>query len=263
MLPPSNICGGSTAIMSNGKELDGRVAIVTGAARNIGRAIALELAAAGAAVVINARTSGAEAQALAREIAAGGGRALAFVADVTDEAAVGRMAAETVARFGRIDILVNNAAVRREQPLADMTLAQWREILAIILDGAFICAKACLPQLAANGAGAIVNIGGLTAHLGAGRRAHVVAAKAGLVGLTRALAHDLAADNVTVNCVSPGRIATACRGPEPNAHRVSALSGERGTPGDIAATVRFLCGPRARYITGQTIHVNGGAYLSS
>jgi 3-oxoacyl-[acyl-carrier protein] reductase len=249
--------------MSNSKELDGRVAIVTGAARNIGRAIARDLAAAGAAVVINARTSAAEAEGVAGEIEAAGGRAFACVADVTDEAAVGRMAAETAARFGRIDILVNNAAVRREQPLAEMTLAAWREILAIILDGAFICAKACLPQLAASGAGAIVNIGGLTAHLGANRRAHVVTAKAGLVGMTRALAHELAAQNVTVNCVSPGRIATARRGPEPNAHRVPSLTGSSGAPDDIAATVRFLCGPRARYVTGQTIHVNGGAYLSS
>jgi 3-oxoacyl-[acyl-carrier protein] reductase len=212
-------------VMTSGKELGGRVAIVTGAARNIGRAIALDLAAAGAAVVVNARAGGAEAEAVAREIEAAGGCALAFVADVTDEKAVGRMAAAAVESFGRIDILVNNAAVRREQPLEEMTLGAWREILGVILDGAFICAKACLPQLAASGAGAIVNIGGLTAHLGAGRRAHVVTAKAGLVGLTRALAHDLAADNVTVNCVSPGRIATARRGPEPNAHRVSSLTG--------------------------------------
>jgi len=245
--------------MANGKELDGRVAIVTGAARNIGRAIAVDLAAAGAAVVVNARTSDAEAQAVAREIEAAGGRALAVIADVTDEAAVGSMAAAAVARFGRIDILVNNAAVRREQAFAEMSLGAWREILTIILDGAFICAKACLPQLAASGTGAIVNIGGLTAHLGANRRAHVVAAKSGLVGLT----HELAAQNVTVNCVSPGRIATARRGPEPNAHRVPSLTGTAGAPDDIAATVRFLAGPRARYITGQTIHVNGGAYLSS
>jgi 3-oxoacyl-[acyl-carrier protein] reductase len=249
--------------MANGKELDGRVAIVTGAARNIGWAIALDLAAAGAAVVVNARTSEAEAQAVAREIEAACGRALAVIADVTDEAAVGSMAAAAVARFGRIDILVNNAAVRREQAFAEMSLGAWREILTIILDGAFICAKACLPQLAASGTGAIVNIGGLTAHLGANRRAHVVAAKSDLVGLTRALAHELAAQNVTVNCVSPGRIATARRGPEPNAHRVPSLTGTAGAPDDIAATVRFLAGPRARYITGQTIHVNGGAYLSS
>jgi 3-oxoacyl-[acyl-carrier protein] reductase len=239
------------------------VAVVTSAARNIGRAIALDLAAGGAAVMVNARTSEADAQGVAGEIEAAGGRALAFIADVTDEAAVGRMAEAAVARFGRIDILVNNAAVRREQAFAEMALAAWREIHAIILDGAFMCAKACLPQLAASGAGAIVNIGGLTAHLGADRRAHVVAAKAGLVGLTRALAHELAAQNVTVNCVSPGRIATARRGPEPNAHRVPSLTGTAGAPDDIAATVRFLAGPRARYITGQTIHVNGGAYLSS
>jgi len=251
--------------MSDPKELDGKVAIVTGAARNIGRAIARDLAAAGAAIVVNARTSGAEAEALAGEIAANGGRALAFVADVTDEAAVGRMAAAAVERFGRIDILVNNAAARPARPFAEMTLAEWRDVLATILDGAFICARACLPQLRASGGGAIVNIGGLTAHKGALGRAHVVTAKAGLVGLTRALAHDLAADKVTVNCVSPGRIATARAHPLPppahDLHRT--LSGDTGTPADIAATVRFLCGPGARYITGQTIHVNGGAYLSS
>src|SRR5215831_14858993 len=113
--------------MADGKELDGRVAIVTGA------------------VVVNARTSEAEAKAVAHEIEEGGGRAFAFVADVTDEAAVGRMAAAAVERFGRIDILVNNAAARREQPFAEMNLAAWHEILTVILDGAFICAKACLP----------------------------------------------------------------------------------------------------------------------
>jgi 3-oxoacyl-[acyl-carrier protein] reductase len=251
-------------MVGNNKELDGRVAIVTGAARNIGRAIALDLAAAGAAIVVNARTSGAEAEALAGEIEASGGRALAFMADVTDEAAVGRMAAAAVARFGRIDILVNNAAARPARPFDEMTLAEWRDVLATILDGAFICAKACLPHLRASGAGAIVNIGGLTAHKGALGRAHVVTAKAGLVGLTRALAHDLAENHVTVNCVSPGRIATTRRvhplaPTQHDLHRT--LSGDSGTPADIAATVRFLCGPGARYVTGQTIHVNGGAYL--
>jgi len=244
------------------EELDGKVAVVTGAARNIGRAIALELAAAGATIVVNARASKADAEAVAHEIQAGGGRALAVLADVTDEAAVARMASAGVERFGRIDILVNNAAVRREQALDELSLAAWREILGIILDGAFICAKACLPHLRASGAGAIVNIGGLTAHLGAARRAHVVTAKAGLVGLTRALAHDLAADNVTMNCVSPGRIATVRTAPEPKAHRVSSLTGEPRAPQDIATAVRFLCGPGARYISGQTIQVNGGAYLA-
>jgi 3-oxoacyl-[acyl-carrier protein] reductase len=245
------------------QELDGKVAVVTGAGRNIGRAIALELARAGAAIVVNARSNRAQAGEVVREIEALGGRAKALIADVCDAEAVRAMAESAVGEFGRIDILVNNAALRREQTFEDMTFAEWREITGVILDGAFHCVKACLPHLKRSGAGAIVNIGGLSAHTGSQSRAHVVAAKAGLVGLTRALAHDLAADNVTVNCVSPGMIGPPrAAGAEPQHHAVHrTLTGQRGTPQDIAATVRFLCGPGARYITGQTIHVNGGAFL--
>jgi 3-oxoacyl-[acyl-carrier protein] reductase len=247
-------------------ELDGKVAIVTGAGRNIGRSIALALAAGGAAVVVNARTNRGEAEAVVREIDAGGGRALAQLADVADAAAVDRMAAATVERFGRIDILINNAAVRREKSLDQMTLADWREITGIILDGAFNCVKACLPHLRKSGAGAIVNIGGLSAHTGSKHRAHVVTAKMGLVGFTRALAHDFAADNITANLVSPGLIATPRDPVAPTPQHTlihNTLSGHHGATDDIAATVRFLCGPGARYITGQAIHVNGGAYLGS
>src|SRR5688572_21887086 len=152
--------------MSQEQELQGRVAIVTGAGRNIGRAIARELAQAGAAVVVNARSNKAEAEAVTQEIESAGGKALAVLADVADASAVQQMAAAAVARFGRIDMLVNNAALRAEKPFDDMTYADWRRILDVTIDGAFHCVKACLPHLKASDAGAIVNIGGLSAHTG-------------------------------------------------------------------------------------------------
>jgi 3-oxoacyl-[acyl-carrier protein] reductase len=239
------------------KELAGRVALVTGAGRNIGRAIALDLARAGAAVVVTAKSSASEIEAVAAET---GG--LAVLADVTDEAAVQRMVARTLERFGRLDILVNNAAIRAVEPIEGIDAARWREICGVILDGAWICARACLPHIAG---GSIVNIGGMSAHTGAAGRPHVAAAKAGLLGLTRALAVDLAPKNVTVNCVVPGLIETQrTRSSGATAHGDRAsLLGRRGTPEEVAAAVRFLAGPGARYITGQTLHVNGGAFLSS
>ena len=250
--------------MAKNGELNGRVALVTGAGRNIGRAIALALAADGAAIVVNARSNRAEAEAVAKEIETDGGKAMAVLADVADADAVERMATEAVKRFGRIDYLVNNAAMRGEIQLDQMTLADWRKVMSVTLEGAFNCMKACLPHLRKSGAGAIINIGGLSAHTGAKHRVHVITSKAGIVGFTRGLAHDLAGDNITVNCVSPGLINTARdpKAPEPQHH--STLNTLRGTYGgseDVAATVRFLCGPGARYITGQTIHVNGGAFV--
>jgi 3-oxoacyl-[acyl-carrier protein] reductase len=252
--------------VSANNELNGKVAIVTGAGRNIGRAIALALADGGASVVVNARCNRAEAEAVAREIEARGGRALVHIGDVADAADMQAMADAAVKQLDRIDILVNNAALRREKPFADMSYTEWREILDVTLDGAFHCAKACLPALRKSGAGTIVNIGGLSAHTGAKNRAHVVTAKAGIVGLTRALANDLASDGITVNCVVPGLIGTPRpKGkPEPAHHLThQTISGERGRPEDVAAVVRFLCGPAARYITGQAIHANGGAYLGA
>ena len=247
------------------KPLDGKVALVTGGGRNIGRAIALALAGAGAAVVVNARANRDEIEAVASEIEAAGGRALALLADVTDDVAVQRMIRAAIEHFGRIDILVNNAALRRESPLEVMARAEWREVIATILDGAFFCAQACVPHLRASGAGAIVNIGGLTGYSGAKNRVHVVAAKAGLSGMTRALAQELAGDNITVNCVSPGLIDTV-RGDanttKPDHHRTTRnVAGRRGTPEEVAGAVLYLCGPGARYVTGQTLHVNGGAWM--
>jgi len=246
------------------KELEGRVAVVTGAGRNIGRGIALALADAGAAVVVNVRSNLKEAETVAGEIERSGGKALAVAADVADAAAVQKMIDTAAERFGRIDILINNAAVRVEQAFDGMTLAQWRAVTSIILDGAFNCIQACLPYLKKSGTGVVINIGGLSAHTGAARRPHVVAAKAGLIGLTRALAHELAPDKIRVNTVTPGLMSAPrpAGQPEPQHHAlVKSLAGRRGEPADIAAAVRFLCGPGATFITGQNMQVNGGTYL--
>ena len=248
--------------MSVRNELAGRVAVVTGSGRNIGRAIARGLASGGAAVMVNARQSAREAEAVAEEIRQTGGRAAVAIADVGDPTAAAGLIAAAVQQFGRLDILVNNASVRREVDFASLEYAQWREILATTLDGAYLCSRAALSHLVAAGAGAIVNIGGLSSHTGATGRAHVITAKAGLAGLTRALAHDLAPLAVTVNCVAPGMIDTARTGAQP-AHHAGRTPpvGRRGTPEEVASLVRFLCGPDARYITGQTIHANGGLFM--
>jgi 3-oxoacyl-[acyl-carrier protein] reductase len=250
--------------MSDAQVLSGRVALVTGSGRNIGRSIALALAGAGAAVVVNARSSEAEAESVAEEIRRAGGHSAVKIADVSDPAAVDALVDDAVRAFGRLDILVNNAAVRKETDFANLHYAEWRDIISTILDSAYLCSHAALPHLTASGSGAIVNIGGLSSFTGAAGRAHVIAAKAGLVGLTRGLAHDLARYGITVNCVAPGMIETSrASGKEPAHHALHApLVGRRGRPDEIAALVRFLSGPDARYITGQTIHANGGLFMS-
>ena len=245
------------------KDLAGRVAVVTGSSRNIGRAIAIELAGAGAAVMVNARTSAAEAEAVADEIRKAGGSAAVAIADVADPKAAAQLVAAAIKSFGRLDILVNNAAVRREIDFAQLDYREWRDIVSIILDGAYLCTHEALPHLIASGSGAVVNISGVSAFTGAARRAHVIAAKAGIAGLTRALAHDLAPHGITVNCVVPGFIDTARRGAAPGAHATARpLAGRFGLPAEIAAVVRFLCGPQARYITGQSLHANGGLFMA-
>lgn len=255
----------STIGMRPGTELAGKVALVTGGARNIGRAIARSLASGGAAVMVNANTSRAEAEKTVAMIESAGGKAAVHIADVTNAKQVASLVEDTVGRFGRLDVLVNNAAVRFETPFENMKYEEWRQVLAIVLDGAFLCARAALPHLIRAGGGTIINIGGQTGHKGASERAHVITAKAGLAGMTKALALDLAPHQITVNCVVPGTIESQ-RGlpgvPERPAHRRSPPPiGRRGEPEEIAAMVRMLCGPDARYITGQAIHVNGGGYL--
>jgi len=244
------------------KELQDRVAFITGGGRSIGRAMALELASAGCNVVVNVRSNRAEAEEVVGEIEKRGARGLVAVADVTDASAVNAMAQAALKQFGRIDYLVNNAALRQEKAIEQMTFEDWRLITGIILDGAFHCVKACLGAIKKSDAGSILNIGGLTGAMGAPDRAHVVAAKAGLAGFTRALAMELAPHRITVNTLVPAMLARPDKPNEVPPHPVyRPLLGRAAWPTDFAPLTRLLLGPGGRYITGQTIHVNGGTYF--
>ncbi|WP_420562474.1 SDR family NAD(P)-dependent oxidoreductase [Thalassobaculum sp.] len=246
--------------------LDGKIAVVTGAGKNIGREIALTLARDGAAVVVNGRGDQAAVDRVAEEIRALGGRAFGHLADVSDETAVTAMVERAVAEFGGIDIVVSNAGLRRQTPFLEMGLVEWREILSVALDGAFILTRACVPHMIGREGGAIVGLSGVSTHVGTPERCHVSASKSGLEGLMRALAVELGPHGITANCVAPGAIDTvraAAAGQMPSTMRAAGVpAGRKGTMQEIAAMVRHLVGPHGRFITGQTIHVNGGAFLT-
>jgi 3-oxoacyl-[acyl-carrier protein] reductase len=245
-------------------ELKDRVAIVTGSARNIGRAIALELARAGAAVVVTTLQSKDAAEETAQDIRKVGGRAIVKLADIREPAEAKALVAAAVAEFGRLDAVVNNAAVRHESDPATMTYDDYRAVVSVVLDGAFLVTQAAYPHLVSSDLGSVINIGGMTAHVGAPRRVPLLTAKIGLIGMTRGFAHDFAPHGVTVNCIVPGLMNTV-RGHSATASLHSGGKpppiGRRGTPDDIADLVRFLSGPHARYLTGQTFHANGGGFM--
>lgn len=245
----------------------GKVALVTGAGKNIGRTIALDLAARGASVVVNGRSDRGAVDAVVAEINAMGRQALGCMADVSDETATAAMVAEAASAFGGIDILVSNAGLRRQTPFLSMSLAEWREILSVALDGAFILARAAVPHMIPRGGGAIVSLSGISTHVGTPNRCHVSASKSGLEGLMRALAIELAPHRITCNCVAPGAVDTV-RGASAGGAAPSSLA-ERGIPlgrkaavEEISAAVRYLAGPDGRYVTGQVLHVNGGVFLT-
>ena len=243
-----------------------KVALVTGSALNIGRAIALALASDGFRIMTTARQSETDARETARLVREAGPDADTFMADISDPARAAALIEATVRRFGRLDVLVNNASIRRQTKFADMTPEEWREIMGTTIDGAFYCAHAAAPHIIAAGGGTIINLGGISAHQGTVGRVHAVTAKAAMLGLTRALAKELAPHNITVNTVVPGSIETvrgfAAGGNSGRATLPDSPLGRRGKPEEIAAMVRFLCSAEARYITAQSIHVNGGAFVT-
>jgi 3-oxoacyl-[acyl-carrier protein] reductase len=200
-------------------------------------------------------------------IKSSGGQASFHVCDISHPEGSQSLIHATEEAFGRLDILVNNAAIRRHSNFESLSWLEWREVLGTILDGAYLCTHAALPLLKASSAGSIVNMGGMSAHTGSKDRAHVLAAKSGLIGLTRGLAHDLSVHGITVNCLVPGLIDTergesAGLGAPEHHSRNKTLLGRRGEPEEVAEMVGFLCGPKARYMTGQTVHLNGGSFLS-
>ncbi len=243
--------------------LAGKVAIVTGSARNIGRATALALAADGAAIVVNAIHDQDAADGVVREITDAGGNAISHLCDVTDPKAVKKMDAAAMEAFGGVDILVCNASSRGQKAFTEMTYDEWRRVIDISLDGTFFLAQSAVLHMIEKSWGRIVTLGGISWHIGTPGRVHNLVAKSGLVGFTRGLAVELAEHNITVNCVSPGFIDTerpASAGVRPPLKTQPPVA-RMGETVEIASMVRYLCQPEAAYITGQTLHVNGGMYL--
>jgi 3-oxoacyl-[acyl-carrier protein] reductase len=246
-------------------ELDGQVALVTGATRGIGRAIALALARDGATVVGTATTD-AGAASIVEALRAAGHAGAGIRLDVTDAAATEAALADIEARFGPVAILVNNAGITKDNLLVRMKDDEWDAIMATNLKPAFRLAKACLRGMMKARRGRIIQVGSVVGSTGNPGQANYAAAKAGLIGFTKSLAQEVGSRNITVNCVAPGFVDTDMTRALPDAQREALLGrvplGRLGAPEDIAEAVAFLAGPRAAYITGATLHVNGGMYMA-
>jgi NAD(P)-dependent dehydrogenase (short-subunit alcohol dehydrogenase family) len=251
----------------NESSMKGRTAIVTGSGRNIGRAIALSFARLGANVVVNGHRDRDAVDAVVEEVRATGAQALAHMADVSDDASVKDMVDAAVARFGAVDIVVSNVALRHKQAFLEITPEDWHAVLQTNLTAAFYLARHAIPVMRARHWGRIVLISGFDGFWGqVTERAHNVTAKAGLHGLAMALAREFGADGITANTVAPGAIDTV-RDWTQNTHQDRARiegeipCGRYGKPDEIAAACDFLCSERGAFVAGQVIHVNGGHYM--
>lgn len=245
--------------------LEGKIAVVTGASRGIGRAIALDLAKRGAKVIVNYSGSEQKAAEVVEEIVANGGSAIAVQASVANADDVSNLMKKALDEYGRIDILVNNAGITRDNLLMRMKDEEWEDVISTNLKGVFLTTKAVSRQMMKQRVGRIINISSIVGASGNPGQANYVAAKAGVVGLTKSVALELASRNITVNAVAPGFIETEMTEKLPEDVKTTMLNQiplqAFGKADDVAAAVAFLASDEASYITGQTIHVNGGMYM--
>lgn len=242
-----------------GNDLSGKTALVTGSGRNIGKATAIELGKMGANVVVNSRSNAEEANAVRDEIISEGGRAMSFIGDIAVEAEVNTMFETIETEFGPTHILVNNAGLRAESNIADMSNEEWERVMGVNLNGPFYCTRKAVPGMISEGWGRIINVSGLNAFKGRPGWAHVCASKMGALGLTRALSMELANSGILVNHIVPGAFDTSRDGTTPAVDTSNIPVQRLGLPKEIAKTVGFLVSEGSNYINGQTIHVNGGA----
>jgi len=246
-------------------KLDGKTAVVTGASRGIGRAIALQLAKEGANVVVNFSGSEQKAAQVVEEIQGLGAQAIAVQANISDSESVQQLMNASLEQFGSIDILVNNAGITRDNLLMRMKEDEWDDVINTNLKGVFLCTKVVTRQMMKQRAGRIINISSIVGVMGNAGQANYVAAKAGVIGLTKTVARELASRNILVNAIAPGFITTEMTETLPEDVKSSMLSqiplAKLGQPEDIAKAVVFLASDDASYMTGQTLHIDGGMYM--
>src|SRR6202142_1510186 len=244
--------------------LQGRIALVTGASQGIGRACAIELARAGATVALAARNETKLAEVVA-EIEAAGGQAVAFPLDVASEESIKAGAKAVLERFGKVEILINNAGITRDGLAMAMKRADWDDVLTTNLTGAFLLTQAVLRPMLKNRWGRIINISSVVGRTGQGGQVNYAASKAGLIGMTRSLAREVASRGITVNAVAPGYIETPMTAVLDEKQRTAIMTsiplGRAGTEGEIAEAVVFLASDAAGYITGHVLDVNGGMFM--